>query len=66
MVTEWKKGRAQPTGEQALHMQELIKTKPKSKKAGFEALTLGKEGSVRQGPLSATFLLWRGGRNGNF
>jgi DNA-binding transcriptional regulator YiaG len=29
LVTEWKKGRAQPTGEQALHMQELIKTKPK-------------------------------------
>jgi hypothetical protein len=32
LVTEWIKGRKHPTGEQALAMLELIKSKPKAKK----------------------------------
>jgi DNA-binding transcriptional regulator YiaG len=32
LVTEWIKGRKQPTGEQALHMLELLKAKPQAAK----------------------------------
>lgn len=32
-VTEWKKGRSHPSGENALAMLELLKTKPKGKKS---------------------------------
>jgi DNA-binding transcriptional regulator YiaG len=32
-ITEWKKGRSKPSGESALAMLELLKTKPKGRKA---------------------------------
>ena len=31
-ITEWKKGRSKPSGESALAMLELLKTKPKGRK----------------------------------
>jgi DNA-binding transcriptional regulator YiaG len=33
-VTEWKKGRSRPSGENVLAMLDLIKTKPKRKREG--------------------------------
>jgi hypothetical protein len=32
-ITEWKKGRSKPSGENALAMLELVKTKPKGRKS---------------------------------
>jgi DNA-binding transcriptional regulator YiaG len=32
-IAEWKKGRSKPSGENALAMLELVKTKPKGRKS---------------------------------
>lgn len=59
LVTEWIKGRKHPTGEQALAMLELIKSKPKAKKRDSRQARTPEERSE-----AARWARWRAERGG--